>query len=101
MTKWDDNDFPKADNPQDVGWFVSYWRIEKCHTGCQDGYTLRSTQFDHLPLSATKGEAIALFNKYVIQKRAGGDRTGIKGLVLFLSKIEMVSEILDHSGNLK
>ena len=98
MTKWDDNDFPKADDPEDVGWMISYWRVTKCDTGCQDGYRLESRQFDHLELSATRAEAVAKWKFYLQQKRASGQADSIKGLTIFLSKIIKVGIVSDDTG---
>ncbi len=96
---WDNNTFPKIDNPNDVGWLISYWRIMPC-TSCNDDYRLDSRQFDHLVKSATKEEALAKFNEYVAAKRRTGKLSSIKGLTLFLSKIESVVCISDNTGEM-
>jgi len=98
MTKWDDNDFADADDPLDVGWMISYWRVIPCSSGCKDGYSLQSRQFDHLPLSATRADAIALWRTYVRQKRRSGQSSALKGLTIFLSKIVKVGVISDDTG---
>lgn len=98
MTKWDDNDFTLADDPLDVGWMISYWRITKCDTGCQDGYRTESRQFDHLGVSATRADAIELWRKYVKQKRRTGQSASLKGLTIFLTKVVKVGVISDETG---
>jgi hypothetical protein len=98
MTKWDDNDFTDADDPLDVGWMISYWRIVPCDTGCKDGYSLQSRQFDHLPLTATRAEAIAEWRRYLRQKRRTGQHASIKGLTVFLTKVVKVGVVSDETG---
>lgn len=99
---WDNSTFDKADDPLDVGWLISYWRITPCYTDCKEGedYILQSRQFDHLVLAATREEAVAKFKAYVAQKKASGELSGIKGLVLFLSKVDTVVEISDFEGRI-
>lgn len=100
MTKWEDNDFPLADDPLDVGWMITSWRIIKCDTGCQDGYRTESRQFDHLGISATRSEAVAKWREYVKQKRRSGKQDSIKGRVVFLTKIVKVGIISDNTGEM-
>ncbi len=96
---WDNNNFPKADDPNDVGWMISYWRITPC-SGCKQGYNLESRQFDHLEASATEAEAIIKFNEYVVAKKASGKAVNIKGLTLFLTKVVRVEKISDNKGDI-
>ncbi len=95
---WDDNTFPNADDSADVGWLISYWRTVPCESGCHGDYKLESRQFDHLVRAATREEAVAKFQTYVDQKRESGGGRGIKGLTLFLSKVELAVQILDDTG---
>ncbi len=97
MTKWDDNDFD-ADDPVNVGWMISYWRITPCASGCKDGYKLESRQFDHLPISASKAEAIEKWEEYVIQKRRTGETSDLKGLTIFLTQVIKVGIVSDNTG---
>jgi len=94
---WDDNSFPKADNPDDVGWVIFYWRITKCDS-CTSNYQLESRQFDHLPATATYKEAKDLLAKYVAQWEAK-DPT-IKGMTYFLAKVDTIAKISDNTGEL-
>lgn len=96
---WDNNNFPKAENPDNVGWMIMYWRITPC-SGCKQSYNLESRQFDHLGITATKAEAIIKFNKYVADKKASGKAVSLKGLTLFLTKVVMVKKILDNKGDI-
>ena len=96
---WEDNVFDQADEPLDVEWFVEYWRIMKCDTGCRDqGYRLESRSFDHLCKGATEEEAMEKFNHYVEQRRLSGEHPNIKGLTLFLTKVVAVAPITDRTG---
>lgn len=95
---WEDSDFPHADDPQNVGWLISYWRITPCSSGCVEDYQLESRQFDHLVKAATPEQALEKFSKYVDQKRASGHIPDIKGLTLFLSRVEQVVVISDLTG---
>ena len=96
---WTDNNFPDVEDPNDVGWMISYWRITPC-SGCKQSYNLESRQFDHLGVSATQGEAIAKLNLYVAQKRASGKIHDLKGLTLFLTKVVLVRKISDNKGDI-
>ncbi len=96
---WGNDTFPKADDPLDVGWLISYWRIVKC-TSCTGNYSLESRQFDHLPLASTRAEAIAKWREYLVQKRASGKLKSIKGLTVFLSKVTKVGVVSDFAGDM-
>ncbi len=97
---WNDSTFPKADDPNDVGWLITYWRIVPC-SGCkEDDYMLQSRQFDHLVKAATRVQALEKFDEYVTQKRLSGKISDLKGLTLFLSKVDTVAVILDHTGEI-
>jgi len=98
---WKDSDFPRADNPEDVGWLISYWRITPCSEGCEGDYQLESRQFDHLVRAATPKQARAKFKLYVKQKRRSGEMPDIKGLTLFLSRVEEIAVISDNTGVVK
>jgi len=94
---WKDSTFPRADDPEDVGWLISYWRIVPCKS-CEGDYRLESRQFDHLVKAANRPEALLKFQMYVDQKRASGQMPSLKGLTLFLSRVDTVAVISDHSG---
>lgn len=94
---WDDNEFPDADDPMDVGWFISYWRTVPC-SSCNADYRLESRQFDHLVKAASRDQALAKFQTFVDQKTRSGKSGSIKGLTLFLSRVEAVVRILDNTG---
>ena len=95
---WEDNVFDHADDPLEVEWFIEYWRVVKCETGCYGNYRLESRSFDHLIKGATEAEAVAKFEKYVEQKRATGVVPDIKGMTLFLTKVVRVVPITDITG---
>lgn len=94
---WKDSIFPKADDPKDVGWLISYWRIRPCNS-CNDDYTLESRQFDHLIKAATRDEALKRFKEYVADRQLVGETPGIKGWTLFLSKVDTTVIISDFTG---
>ena len=96
---WEDNIFPTADDPDDVGWLISYWRIRPC-SSCNFDYQLESRQFAHLVKAATRKEALAKFAEYVAQKKRSGKMKNIKGLTLFLSKVDTVERISDETGEI-
>lgn len=98
---WNDATFPNADDPNEVGWLISYWRIRPCYGGCgKQDYVLESRQFDHLVKAATRDEALAKFNVYVAQKRLSGKLSDLKGLVLFLSRVDTMVVISDVTGEI-
>lgn len=99
---WADHVFPDAEDPNDVGWMISYWRItpKKCK-GCKSDYALESRQFDHLGISATREEALAKLDFYINQKRTSGKAKSIKGLILFLTKVEKIVVISDKKGDIQ
>jgi len=99
---WKGNTFPKANDPAEVGWLISYWRIVPCYSDCkpEEDYVLQSRQFDHLLKAATRDEALAKFNAYVADKKASGKCPDIKGLTLFLSKVDTVAVISDNAGEI-
>lgn len=96
---WKDNIFVDAADPNDVGWLISYWRIVPCKS-CKSNYRLESRQFDHLIKAATREEALEKFNKYVTQKKLSGKQNSIKGLTLFLSKVDTVARISSNTGEI-
>jgi hypothetical protein len=96
---WNNDTFPKADDPLDVGWMISYWRVVPCES-CTGNYSLQSAQFDHLPLAATRAEAIAKWRHYLRQKRRSGQADSIKGLTIFLTKVVKVGVVSDFSGDM-
>ena len=102
MGNFKDGNFPLADNPNDVGWFITYWRTTPCYSGChpETDYKLESRQFQHLVKAATREEALAEFNHYVEQKKLSGEIPSIKGLTLFLSKIDTMVQISDNNGKM-
>ncbi len=64
--------------------------------GCsKQDYRLESRTFDH---AATEEEARRKFAGYVAQKRATGVSSSIKGLTLFLLRVEDMVEISDRTG---
>lgn len=99
---WEESKFPKADDPKDVGWLISYWRITPCYSECKpgEGYRLQSRQFDHLVKAATREEALAKFNKYVENRREAGQISGIKGQTLFLSRVDTIATISNNKGEI-
>jgi len=96
---WKDNTFSRADNPKEVQWLISYWRVVPC-TSCKGDYRLESRQFDHLLKAASRQEALAKFQMYVDQKRSSGKVAGRKGYTLFLSKVDTMVEICDNTGEI-
>ena len=108
-TGWSTDEFPDADDPNDVGWLIGYWRIVPCYDAgtrrgtvdrANEDYFLESRQFAHLIKAATKREAVAKFNEYVEQKKASGKQKDIKGLTLFLSRVEVMTVISDRTGEI-
>ncbi len=97
---WDNNQFPLADDPKRVGWLISYWRVVPCESGCAGNYRLESRQFDHLVKAATREEALTRFNEYVENRRASGKSPSIKGLTLFLSRVDTIAVISDNTGEI-
>ncbi len=97
---WDNNEFDHADDPLKVGWFIEYWRILKCDAGCHGDYLLESRSFDHVSKEATREEALEKFHHYVEQKKRSGEMANIKGLTLFLTRVEEVVLISDRTGKM-
>jgi hypothetical protein len=97
---WEDNNFPDADDPDDVEYLIVYWRTVPCPTGKCKGqdYQLRSRQFDHLPKGTTLGQAQAKFNEYVKSRRNSGDQSRRKNHSLFLCQVVSVKHIHDENG---
>ena len=97
---WDDNNFPTADDPDDVEYMIVYWRTVKCPTGNCGGrdYRLDSRQFDHLPKGTNLGQAQAKLQEYANNRRGRGDNPGRKNHSLFLCQVVRVTHINDHTG---
>ena len=102
MGNWADNDFPDADDPDDVEYMLVSWKIvplEDCPTCKRGDYGLESKQFDHLPPGTTLPQARAKLQEYKDMHKARGHNPGRKGHVIFLCRVQEYERISDNSGN--
>ena len=100
---WDNNTFPDADTPDDVEWMLISWKIVKksdCEHCLRGDYGLESRQFDHLGIASSRGEAQAMFQKYVNMHRTRGKNPSRKLYSLFLVEVIDKDHILDITGEL-
>jgi hypothetical protein len=97
---WEDNNFPDADDSNDVGWMVISWKTVPCRVGCKGNYALHSRQFDHLGIVATKKEADTLFKKYVDMHITNGKNANRKNFTLFLTKVVDHVNISNNKGDM-
>ena len=97
---WKDSQFDRADIADEVQWVFFYWRTVKCNDGCKGDYRLEQGQFDHIPASGTREEALERLKAYAENRREGGDTPGLKNHSLFLAKVDTVIHITDENGTL-
>lgn len=97
---WQDNTFPTADDPNDVGWMIMYWRTVPCNASCKEDYRLESRQFAHLLKAATAKEAEIELAKFAADRRDAGINLHRKNHTLFLCKVHSLAHISDNTGKI-
>ena len=94
---WEDNDFPDADDGNNVEYMLVTWRTVECYSKCGGNYFLDSRQFEHLPKGATEEEArerLAFYEKMHLENSKGAR----KNHSIFLCKVVDVAQITDKTG---
>jgi hypothetical protein len=104
-TAFEQGNFPDAVDSSNVGWMLVDWKImhepNRCAT-CGPNYSLKSHQFEDMPIGTTREEAIALFRKYKRNRRENipTREHDAKRNSLFLVKVIKVANITDDSRGL-
>jgi len=98
---WDNDTFPTADTPSGVGWMIVSWKIVKntCKN-CKRDYNIETRQFDHLPDTTTRAQAIAKLEEYKTMHVNHHRSDHRKNHTLFLCKVEAQRRITDRHGDL-
>lgn len=102
-TDWENNNFPDADDPDDVEWMLVSWKIvpkDHCEHCTRGDYGLRATQFDHLPPGTTRPQALAKLDEYKQKYRTNGFNPKRKNHVVFLCRVEAYERISDLAGGI-
>ena len=102
-TAWQDNNFPDADDPDDVEWMLVSWKIvelppcDKCPRG---NYSLEARQFDHLPPGTTLPQARAKLLEYQQMHKTTGHNPRRKNHVIFLCRVQEYERVSDIGGGI-
>jgi len=100
---WELNDFPTADDPDDVEWMLVSWKIvelEPCDKCPRGNYALESRQFDHLPPGTTLPQARAKLLEYQAMHKTNGKRSNRKNHVIFLCRVQEYERVSDIGGEI-
>jgi len=104
-SEWALKHFPDAVDPATVGWMVVEWAImyepNKCKD-CGGNYSLFPDQFNDIPISKTRAEAVEIFRRHKRNRRQNIPK-GAKDnrrTTLFLLKVVKYANITDDDRNL-
>lgn len=100
---WQDNNFPDADDPDDVEWMIISWKIVEMPPcdHCERGdYKLEARQFDHLPPGTTRPQALAILEAYKQAHKTSGFNPKRKNHLIFLTKVETYERVSDVGGGI-
>jgi hypothetical protein len=102
---WALENFPDAVDSKDVGWMIIEWVIKYEPNKCKDcggNYSLEPSQFNELPLAATRAEAVAMFRLHKRNRRQniGTHEKSPRRTSLFLTKVVKVADITNDKREL-